>query len=502
MERPGGSWIGSVAVAAGLMMVPPHDIHAQSPLIHGSPQVSPQQAGPAWSGSAYPGDPSTRSLDPTPEGVAHSPTGQVPGMPSPTIPNDTGAPPSSGQWPGATMPQLPTDIGAPPSELEAPGLSQAAPGAAVDGAPSIPSPTPFSDLSGAGGTPGLDAVASGPVPGLGGVLGGEGAGTLTMLGDSPPVLPRFTGFALRGDEFSAAQIPPPVTPPIPGQPQFGPVLPERLRSRPVYSGIRGIKICENQSPMPQDRVYFSFNYFNDVNGDVNRRLGSPITNIDIYRYILGFEKTFAEGRGSFGMRLPLDNLGARAAIPGLLTESTAIGDLLAIFKYALYYDRLKGDVFTAGLLLGIPTGPDSFAGFRNIQGLNNFRIQPFVGYIYNFGNFYIQGFSSISVPTDDNDVTVWYNDNGIGYFLYRSTDANSLIRVVAPTFEVHVNTPLNHSDPFDVMDPAGLANYVNFTYGVNIGILQRGLLSVGYIHPVTDPQPFNGELAAMFNIRF
>ncbi len=271
----------------------------------------------------------------------------------------------------------------------------------------------------------------------------------------------------------------------------------------MYSGVRGIKICENQSPFPQDRIFFSFNYFNNVNGDVNSRLGSPITNINVYRYILGFEKTFLDKRASIGMRVPLDNLTSNAVIPGLFTNSTAMGDLNIFMKYALYWNQQTGDIFTGGLLLGIPTGPDQFAGFANIQGLNNFRLQPFVGYFYNlFGNFYFQGFSSISVPTNPNDVTLWYNDNGLGYFLYRTTDYNRLITLVAPTFEVHVNTPLNHSDPFNVFDRAATANYVNFTYGVNIGIKKNGLLSLGYISPVTSPQPFTGEFAALMNFRF
>ena len=44
----------------------------------------------------------------------------------------------------------------------------------------------------------------------------------------------------------------------------------------VTSIIRVFKIAENQSPRPQDRVFFTFNYFNNVNSSINKLNNSPI----------------------------------------------------------------------------------------------------------------------------------------------------------------------------------------------------------------------------------
>ena len=40
--------------------------------------------------------------------------------------------------------------------------------------------------------------------------------------------------------------------------------------------VRSFKIADNQSPMPQDRAYFTFNYFDDLNAALNRHFRSPL----------------------------------------------------------------------------------------------------------------------------------------------------------------------------------------------------------------------------------
>ena len=64
----------------------------------------------------------------------------------------------------------------------------------------------------------------------------------------------------------------------------------------VIPSMRGVKISDNQSPRPQDRVYFSFNYFQGVNDQVNQKLQAPIGYTQVFRYIVGFEKTFFDGQ--------------------------------------------------------------------------------------------------------------------------------------------------------------------------------------------------------------
>jgi hypothetical protein len=49
----------------------------------------------------------------------------------------------------------------------------------------------------------------------------------------------------------------------------------------IVPSIRGFKIGEDQSPRPEDRVYFGFNYYDEVNKAVNRRLGDVVSGVQI-----------------------------------------------------------------------------------------------------------------------------------------------------------------------------------------------------------------------------
>ncbi len=171
-----------------------------------------------------------------------------------------------------------------------------------------------------------------------------------MIGDQAPL-------TFRQAASTAPGLPPPF-PPGPPPPPPG----ARLASAIVPS-VRGFKIAENQSPQPQDRVFFTFDYFSDLNGALNRRFESPVNGLTAYRYIFGFEKTFDEGFGSFGFRLPLDSLSANSAISGNFVKpggtSTSLNDLSLFTKYVLKVDPATGSLLSVGLEATLPTGPSS-----------------------------------------------------------------------------------------------------------------------------------------------
>src|SRR5262249_9784990 len=121
------------------------------------------------------------------------------------------------------------------------------------------------------------------------------AGIPQMIGDRGPAL------TLR-QVVSSPSIPQPFPPPRPPRP------PSPQQASQLAPSVRVLKISENQSPRPQDRVFFTFDYFANVNGPLNERLGAPIRDIRVYRYIFGVEKTFDDGNASIGIRLPLDQL--------------------------------------------------------------------------------------------------------------------------------------------------------------------------------------------------
>jgi hypothetical protein len=318
------------------------------------------------------------------------------------------------------------------------------------------------------------------------------------LAGGPAVRGETVGLAtpnLQGDQLGIPAIAfgPRGFPPPPGQ----------ARAAPIVPSVRGFKISDNESPLPRDRVYLGFNYYDDVNQSVNRRVFSDLQNIRVYRETFGLEKTFLDGDASIGLRLPLNTLHADSLVPGLGGHETDVGDLSVFLKFALWRNVNTGSLFCTGLAVTAPTGPDSFAGFPDLSSpVHTTVIQPYAGYLWSRGNFYVHGFSALDVPARTGDVTLLYNDVGVGYFLHRDRTGTALLSAVVPTFEVHVNTPLNHRSAFNFTDPAATPDVVALTSGATFEFARRCTFAVGIVTPVTGPRPFNIEVLTQLNVRF
>ncbi len=70
---------------------------------------------------------------------------------------------------------------------------------------------------------------------------------------------------------------------------------------------------------------------------------------------------------------------------------------------------------------------------------------------------------------------------------------------VVPTFEWHINTPLNHRGAFST--PIGFSDEVDMTGGCYF-MLPRSVLGIAAGFPVTGPRPFGVEAIASFTFRF
>lgn len=248
----------------------------------------------------------------------------------------------------------------------------------------------------------------------------------------------------------------------------------------------GFKIADNENPRPTDRVFFSYNYFNDVNGRIN---GPDISRIDVHREIFGFEKTFLEGNASFGMRVPL----IQQTGSGSFTD---IGNLTFIGKYAFINDRSTGNVLSSGLVVTVPTGHN----YDIVDGstLDPVLIQPWVGFVWNSGRLYAQGFSSVAIPTQSIDAPLLFNDLGVGYRAWRGT--GGLITAITPTIEGHLTNPLDNRG----FDTCGI-RYVDLfvvTGGLHFELNNRSLLTFGAATPLTGPKAFAVEGIVQFNFRF
>jgi hypothetical protein len=386
--------------------------------------------------------------------------------------------------PGEAVPEGVSPLGVGPGGMGAApggGAPESAGAAGVGTGPAAPT---------TGFTPATEAA-------LAGLAGEVGAGALAdltpaMIGDQSPY-----------SFMRALKVPPIPTPFPPPRPGISPVTRTAKSIAGVVPAIRGFKIADNQSPRPTDRVFSSFNYFDNVNRALNERLGAPIQNMIVYRQVYGFEKTFFDQWASIGIRVPIDTLTIQSSprFPGLGGTSSAFGNVNVFTKFILWEDR-GGSLISAGLAVDTPTGPNSFAGFPTILGKNVTDIQPFLGYIFtNGGDWFVQGFGSVAVPTDSALPTLMFLDAALGYYVYRSNTPGSFLTAVVPTFETHVNIPLNHSS-LNFNDTYGTPTVVDLTFGLNTEFFKRGVMTLGYALPVTGPAPFSGEFILQFNLRF
>jgi hypothetical protein len=419
------------------------------------------------------------SCVPPPPGTAApyqaAPYPSAPGYetPAPSVPATPGepSPESPSTIPGSTPPGMLSET-SPPTPATSPGGTEAEAAANAVAA--------------------ADNAATAASSGLGGALGGA-QGALNMFGDLAP----FSREAVSASQTTGFRPPSPPEPPGTRPTGLG-------RSTIFNPVVRTFKVSDNQTPMPVDRLTFSYNYFDYVNQSVNQRLNVPIDRIQAMRYVFGFEKMFWDGRASVGLRLPLNNVVGNSNVAGLGKDSTAVGDLSAYFKYALLIDREKGRVLSGGLAVTMPTGPTNFAGADWLRGLHYTNLQPFVAFQYTWDRAYAIGFTSVDIPTSSRDALLIYNDLGLGYYIYRNPDPNSRgwIKAVAPTVEVHVNSPTNHRDVFNARDLAGTAEVVDMTSGLNIFLPGRTVFSLGIVDPVTGPRPFSLEALALLNVFF
>jgi hypothetical protein len=341
------------------------------------------------------------------------------------------------------------------------------------------------------------------------------AGAQTLVPASPGPLP------LTGGSTVISGAPADPAPACPGgaAPAPRPFTPFMLGdfTGPIGSLFLDLKIAEGQSPRPIDRVYFNFNGYANLNKDQFDNPIQPVHNINLYRWVFGFEKTFMDGTVSLGVRVPFYTITAEgrdftvvptplgpAIGPGDAGQSTThFGNVSAILKAILWEDRQTGSLLSAGATVSVPTASSQLIDPGPSTLL---YLQPFGGFIINRGDFFVQGFTSLILPIARPESIVLFTDVGAGYWLYRDPSASGLLTGVAPTVEVHVSTPLRQANPnvdlFGIFDRLRLHDVVDFTAGVTFELSGRSTLGLGVAVPVTGPKLFEVEGLAQLNWRF
>ena len=317
------------------------------------------------------------------------------------------------------------------------------------------------------------------------------------------VLDTTMGTTISSTNTSKVLVPVSVVVPVPGR--FG----------------SGFKVADDESPIPTDRVFFTWNGFNGLSGGsgftgpqssttvvtvpvpfdefvittvkTSGAVAVDVGSANLNREIFGFEKTFLNGNASIEVRIPIyQATGQSFDLGGFAGDN--FGDVTTVFKYALVNERDR--VFSLGLATTFPSGQAIVTDDGNVRAV---LFQPFVGFYRGYGDFFIQGFTSLVASTSSQDPTVLFNDYAVGVRLY-SDPTGRFVRSVSPALEVHVTTPLDSRGD----DDSGLfiSDILSFTGAVHFGIGANSTLSVGCNIPVTGPRPYNSEAIVQLNYHF
>jgi hypothetical protein len=310
---------------------------------------------------------------------------------------------------------------------------------------------------------------------------------------------------------------------------------------PTSQSLRSVKMAENDTSLPVDRVFFNYNHFHNLFGISQQPLfppGQPPTarQQSVDRFTLGAEKTFCDGWNSIELRMPF-NGSYDTTLDAVGVDGGNIGNLAVIFKHLLYID--EGFGMGVGLGIDTPTGSDTVARIGNATyRFQNeaCRLLPYFGFVYSPGDprmgwgdgLFLSAFAQVDIATGGNtiiarneqtgatldigklnDQTLLYLDLAAGYWLYRDPCAERFTGLAAVA-EVHYTTALQDADIVPGPGPVLLGNLdnrfdvVNGTIGLQVLMFDASSLRVAGVFPLGDEDHrfFDSEVQVQFNRRF
>jgi hypothetical protein len=255
---------------------------------------------------------------------------------------------------------------------------------------------------------------------------------------------------------------------------------------PPPGGTRRFKISENDKALPMDRVFFTYNHFQDAVEASIVDLGVESYPID--QYTIGLEKTFRDKLWSVELRLPF---GRTPHVTGrkLEVDSGDVGNLSVTVKRLLF--ATPTTVLGIGLPIETPTGGDvTGEGAVSSYTLSNeaVHLAPFIGFL-NAPNdrVFSEGFLQVDVPTNGNRVsfgdsqlgklteqTLLYVDLALGYWVYRNPYAHYLTGLAAMV-EYHYTTTLEDAEIVSGTDGSQILQFGNTLNRMDISDLTIGL---------------------------
>ena len=302
---------------------------------------------------------------------------------------------------------------------------------------------------------------------------------------------------------------------------------ERALAQPNSSTYVGrVKLSEDNSPLPRDRVIFAYDTFGGV----------PLTEsgLAVNRFMFGFEKTFLDGRWSAEVRLPFAGTLASSFTDGFETKSVELGNM----RFSLKRRWTNSETFnvSTGVGVTVPTASDQVV-FNPLGGeLYRFKnesvtVEPYLALLYTPNDrFFAQGWTSINADTTGGILT--YNkevfggsgsqriydlpylalDGQIGYWIVKRD--TGVVRGLAPFVELHWNYAIAQQQAIDAVNEtsrgqglniSGVANTeLNLTVGVVMQINEHVNLTLGGSAPLFQKpdRTFDGQFGMRLNYLF
>ncbi|HEX3315420.1 MAG TPA: transporter, partial [Gemmataceae bacterium] len=279
------------------------------------------------------------------------------------------------------------------------------------------------------------------------------------------------------------------------------------------------KMSEDTSPIPRDRLIFDYDYFS----------GASLTpgGIDVHRIVVGFEKTYLDGRASLEVRMPFASTLDSTSTVGLESRNTEIGDVRITPRFLAY----SSETVNVGTGLGIylPTSADTRV--RNGDGSDLARfsndsvtLSPYLGVLFTpndrvFSQEWISfdfdtGGSALSANVDGNGLqslgryrngTQMNLDAQIGYWLINPSD-QAAVTGLAPFLELHYGSAVTNASMIQAGDlqigGGSRGDELNLTAGVMVQLGERLNLQVGASVPVINSDSRNFEWQVGFRLNY
>lgn len=285
------------------------------------------------------------------------------------------------------------------------------------------------------------------------------------------------------------------------------------------AAVRRIKIAENTSPQPRCRVFFNYNFFNDVIAGIG----------DVNRYTFGIEHCMACQTRSIELRVPFAATLAADQTLGVQSKDTEFGNMTIVGKQVLLQNDQS--LLSAGLGVAMPTGSDSRLFLPNGQQVlhidnESVHLLPFVAALSSPNDrWFWQSFLQFDVDTNGNpirgdlsgrnlsqfgilqDTTLMFVDFGVGYQLYQNPCCN--ISGISAVTELHYATTLQDADfangnGFMIRDFSNRFDVVNLTLGLNIFGRNGGSIRPAVVIPLRtgDDKQFDYEAQLQANLAY